>query len=71
MTVENLLFFAKGHIHSDHAKILVAELLNCNPLELLNHLEEEVSEEKVNLLKKEIKHIVVEEFKGIDDIKLY
>ena len=42
MTVENLLFFAKGHIHSDHAKILVAELLNCNPLELLNHLEEEV-----------------------------
>lgn len=55
MTVENLLFFAKGHIHSDYAKILVAEILNCNPLELLNHLEEEVSEEKVNLLKKEIK----------------
>ncbi len=55
MTVENLLFFAKGHIHSDHAKILVAELLNCNPLELLNHLQEEVPEEKVNLLKEEIK----------------
>ena len=55
MTVENLLFFFFFHIHSDHAKILVAEILNCNPLELLNHLEEEVSEEKVNLLKKEIK----------------
>ena len=55
MTVENLLFFAKGHMHSDHAKILVAELLNCNPLELLNHLQEEVPEEKVNLLKEEIK----------------
>lgn len=55
MTVENLLFFAKGHIHSDHAKILVAELLNCNPLELLNHLQEEVPEEKVNLFKEEIK----------------
>lgn len=55
MTVENLLFFAKGHIHSDHAKILIAELLGCNPLELLNHLEEEVPEEKVELLKKEIK----------------
>ena len=54
MTVENLLFFAKGHIHSDHAKILIAELLNCNPLELLNHLSDEVSEEKVELLKKEI-----------------
>lgn len=55
MTVEDLLFFAKGHIHSDHAKILIAELLGCNPLELLNHLEEEVPEEKVELLKKEIK----------------
>ena len=55
MTVENLLFFAKGHIHSDHAKILIAELINCNPLELLNHLNDEVSYEKVELLKKEIK----------------
>ena len=55
MTVENLLFFAKGHIHSDHAKILIAELLNCNPLELLNHLNDEISSEKVELLKKEIK----------------
>lgn len=55
MTVEDLLFFAKQHIHSDHAKILIAELLNCNPLELLNHLQEEVSNEKIELLKKEIK----------------
>ena len=55
MTVENLLFFAKQHIHSDHAKILVAELLGCNPLELFNHLEDEIPEEKVELLKKEIK----------------
>ena len=55
MTVEDLLFFAKQHIHSDHAKILIAELLNCNPLELLNYLQEEVSNEKIELLKKEIK----------------
>lgn len=55
MTVEDLLFFAKQHIHSDHAKILIAELLNCNPLELLNHLQEEVPNEKIELLKKEIK----------------
>ncbi len=54
MTVENLLFFAKSHLHSDHAKILIAELIHCNPLELLNHLEEEVPSEKVELLKKEI-----------------
>lgn len=57
MTIEDLLFFAKGHIHSDHAKILVAELVNCNPLELLNHLDDYVSEEKVKLLKKEIEAI--------------
>ena len=54
MTVEDLLFFAKGHIHSDHAKILIAELLNCNPLELLNHLNDKVSEENIEILKKEI-----------------
>lgn len=54
MTVEDLLFFAKGHIHSDYAKILIAELLNCNPLELLNHLEEKVEDEKVEIIKKEI-----------------
>ena len=52
MTVEDLLFFAKGHIHSDYAKILIAELLNCNPLELLNHLEEKVEDEKVEIIKK-------------------
>lgn len=55
MTVEDLLFFAKQHIHSDHVKILIAELLNCNPLELLNYLEKRIPEEKVELLKREIK----------------
>ena len=32
MTVEELLIFGKSHCHSDHAKILLAELLNKNPL---------------------------------------
>ena len=54
MPVEDLLFFAKQHIHSDHAKILLAELLHKNSLELLNHLSEKVSEEKVNLYKEEV-----------------
>ena len=54
MTVEDLLFFAKQHIHSDHAKILLAELLHKNSLELLNHLSEKVSEEKVKLYKEEV-----------------
>ena len=54
MTVDNLLFFAKQHIHSDHAKILLAELLNKNPLELLTCLEELVPEETVKIYKKEV-----------------
>lgn len=54
MTVDNLLFFAKKHIHSDHAKILLAELLNKNPLELLTCLEETVPEETVEIYKKEV-----------------
>ena len=54
MTVDNLLFFAKQHIHSDHAKILLAELLNKNPLELLTCLEEKVPEDKVETYKKEV-----------------
>ena len=45
MTVEELLIFGKSHCHSDHAKILLAELLDKNPLELLNYLKEEASRE--------------------------
>ncbi len=54
MTIEELLVFAKQHIHSDHAKILLAELLNKNPLELLTVLDEQVDEEKQELYKKEV-----------------
>ncbi len=63
MTVENLLFFAKQHIHSDHAKIILAELLNKNALELLNYLNEEVPEEIVETYKKAVE--AVEEGKPI------
>lgn len=54
MTIEELLVFAKKHCHSDHAKILLAELLQKNPLELLLNLSEMVSEENCELYKKEI-----------------
>ena len=54
MRVEDLLVFGKSHCHSDHAKILLAELIGKNPLELLNHLEETVSDEKAELYKKEV-----------------
>ncbi len=54
MTVEELLVYGKKHCHSDHAKILLADLLNCNPLELLNYLNKNVAEEKCDLYIKEI-----------------
>ena len=54
MRVEDLLVFGKEKCHSEHAKILLAELLNKNPLELLNCLEEVVPEEIANLYQKEI-----------------
>ena len=54
MTVEELLIFGKSHCHSDHAKILLAELLNKNPLELLNYLNDSVEKELEEQYKKEI-----------------
>lgn len=53
MRVEDLLVHGKKECHSDLAKMLLAELLELNPLELLNHLEDEVSEEKATLYKQE------------------
>ena len=44
MTIEELLVFGKKHSHSEHAKILLAELLNKNSLELLNYLDEKVDD---------------------------
>lgn len=54
MRVEDLLIYGKSHCHSDHAKILLAEIIGKNPLELLMNLEEIVEEDKANLFKKEI-----------------
>ena len=57
MRVEDLIIYGKSHAHSDLVKILLSELLDLNPLELLNHLNDFVSEEKVELFKKEMEAI--------------
>jgi len=57
MRVEDLLVYGKTYCHSDHVKLLLADLLNLNPLELLNHLEDIVENEKIDLFKKEIKSL--------------
>lgn len=57
MRVEDLLVYGKKYCHSDISKILLGDLLNLNPLELLIHLDEEVSEEKALIYKEEVKAI--------------
>ena len=52
MTVEELLVFGKSCIHSDHAKLLLSDLLGLNPLELLNHLHDIVDIDKCERYKK-------------------
>ncbi len=54
MRVEELIVYGKSHAHSDLVKILLAELLDLNPLELLNHLNDLVLDEKVEIFKKEM-----------------
>lgn len=54
MRVEDLLIYGKSKCHSDLAKMLLAELLNLNSLELLNHLDDIVSKDKSELYKQEV-----------------
>ena len=54
MTVDELLVYGKARIHKDHAKLLLANILEKNPLELLLYLDEQVDEEKANLYKEEV-----------------
>ena len=54
MRVEDLLVYGKSQSHSDFAKILLAEILSLNPLELLNYLETTVPEDKCKLYKDSI-----------------
>lgn len=55
MTVEELLILGKQSLHSDQAKLLLATLLQENPLELLTHLSQEVKEETVLKYQRAIK----------------
>ena len=57
MTVEELLVYGKQYIHKDHAKILLAELINKNPLELLNYLDEEIPITYEEQYKKEVQSL--------------
>jgi len=58
MTVEELIIYGKKFVHSTHAKMLLADLLKVNPLELLNYLDKVVEE-----------HIIEEYKKRVDSLK--
>lgn len=49
MTVEELIIYGKKFVHSTHAKMILADLLGINPLELLNYLDKKVEEDIINL----------------------
>lgn len=54
MTVEELIIYGKKYVHSTHAKMLLADLLKVNPLELLNYLDTVVDQEIINNYTKRI-----------------
>ena len=55
MTVDDLLAEAKQSIHSDHAKLLLADLLNLNPLEMLMHLDDKVDNDIITKYRNEVR----------------
>ena len=57
MTIEELLIYGKSLIHKDHAKMLLAELLEVNSLELLTMLDKKVSTDIVDKYKSMVKAV--------------
>lgn len=54
MTIEELIVYGKKYTSSTHAKMLLANFLEVNPLELLTILDKVVEEDKINLYKKSL-----------------
>ncbi len=52
MTIEELIVYGKKYLHSNEAKMLLASILELDTLELLNHLDDNVSEEKIDIYKR-------------------
>lgn len=61
MRVEDLIVLGKMRVHSDYAKMILADLLGMNSLELVFHLEDEVSDE--------IKEVYLEKLKLLEEAK--
>lgn len=57
MQIKDLIDYGNMYIHKDHVKIIIGDVLGYNPLELYNHLDEYVDNEKEEKIKKVIKAI--------------
>lgn len=57
MTIEELIIYGKGKIHSDYAKMLLADLIGVNPLELLTMLDKTVDDDIVNIYKEKVSQV--------------
>ncbi len=55
MTVEDLIVYGKKYTSSTHAKMLLANYLALNPLELLTILDQKVDQNTIELYKKSLK----------------
>ena len=54
MKVEELIQYGNQRLHKDQVRLLLGEYLHYNPLELLNHLDEEVQADVVQIFKESI-----------------
>lgn len=54
MKVEELIVYGKQYIHSQHAKMILADLMGINPLELLNCLDKVVEQDIIDIYKDKI-----------------
>ncbi len=57
MTIEELIIYGKGKIHSDYAKMLLADLMGVNPLELLTMLDKKVDEDIITTYKDKVSQV--------------
>jgi len=57
MTVEELIIYGKKFLHATNVKMLLANIIEYDYLELLNHLDEVVSEDKIEVFKNYINTI--------------
>lgn len=58
MTVEELIVYGKKFVSSSKAKMLLANILNYDTLELFLHLDQKVSEEDITIYKKHIEVVL-------------